>query len=189
MTDFFAKAVKPTDVFRIVMTEDPTQARSLKRKWAKIWNRQKWRLSAPIMQAIFIGSQAATVKQVKSIIRVLPSLLQGGGMGLYLGKNCKCPANHVITSIRGDVILATKQQTLHEQRYTWTMEDETTCKYAISQAGGYHNVTKFINSAQGTGKAANVRIEWMYNGLLGLLYTNINIDKDSTELLLDYTLL
>ncbi len=69
------------------------------------------------------------------------------------------------------------------------MEDETTCKYAISQAGDYHNVTKFINSAQGTGKAANVRIEWMYDGLLGLLYTNINIDNDSTELLLDYTLL
>ena len=186
MPDFFAKAVKSSDILRFDMPEDPSLARSLKHKWAYIWARHKWLLPASTLQAIFVGSLAATNKQVSSILRVAPSHLPGGGLGVYLGKACRCPANHVLTIIRGEVILATKHQTLTEQKYTWTMKPEKDCKYAFSQAGNFFNITKYLNSSQGTNKPANVRIEWLFDGLLGLVCANFDIPNDNTELIVDY---
>ena len=101
----------------------------------------------------------------------------------------RCPAGWAIVCIRGTVILASNQQTLQEQRYTWTHADEAEAPYAISQVDdGFNNITKFLNSSRGSGKQPNVAIEWICDGLLGIVRALVDID-DITELLVDYEVL
>jgi len=144
---------------------------------------------------LVVGATNPTTINIKgqNILQLRPSDIHAAGIGLFAMRNYN--NGEPIIAIRAELLeKKTIDKSLIHSKYTWVQPSFpgnkqplfAFCQYDISKS----NLARYINSKAGTGKAANIKMEYYAGGTIAVVVASRKIiaGEVGKELLADYSL-